>query len=267
MSNLKSVQTICDFYNGTIDILYLVLRNTNLDLISQLLSERLDKAPDFFNEDPVLIDLREISYPLEVDLSNLKNILKNFHIQLAGVVIDTKYSEWIKNHGLILFESNKFCSKQKKVIDKNKFLIKKDNLTYLEENIYQNNESLSSVSDHICSEEIKKYTTKVISKPLRSGQRVYSTGHLIVLATINPGAEIIAEGDIHIYSSLRGRALAGVRGNLKARIFCTYLDAELIAIAGVYCTAEKLMHSNFQKKSVQVRLHEDSLIFEKLLVN
>jgi septum site-determining protein MinC len=75
---------------------------------------------------------------------------------------------------------------------------------------------------------------KLITQPVRSGQRVYAKGDLIVTATVSAGAEIMAEGNIHVYGSLRGRALAGVLGNAESRIFCSDLQAELVSVAGIY---------------------------------
>jgi septum site-determining protein MinC len=81
----------------------------------------------------------------------------------------------------------------------------------------------------------------VITQPVRSGQVVYAqNADLVVLAPVNPGAQVIADGHIHIYSTLRGRAVAGVQGLLGARIFCQRLEAELVAISGAYLTADDI---------------------------
>jgi septum site-determining protein MinC len=81
----------------------------------------------------------------------------------------------------------------------------------------------------------------VISQPVRSGQVVYAqNADLVVLAPVNPGAQVIADGHIHIYAPLRGRAVAGVQGLLGARIFCQRLEAELVAISGAYLTADDI---------------------------
>ncbi|WP_428380532.1 septum site-determining protein MinC [Nevskia ramosa] len=82
---------------------------------------------------------------------------------------------------------------------------------------------------------------RVVDEPVRSGQQIYAEGcDLIVLNTVSPGAEVIADGCIHIYGKLAGRALAGVKGDESARVFCRKLDAELIAIAGIYAVAEQI---------------------------
>lgn len=83
--------------------------------------------------------------------------------------------------------------------------------------------------------------SKVITNPVRSGQQIYAKGcDLIVLAPVSAGAELLADGHIHIYAPLRGRALAGVSGDQKARIFCYSLEAELVSIAGHYWVKEDL---------------------------
>lgn len=105
---------------------------------------------------------------------------------------------------------------------------------------------------------------RLIEEPVRSGQQVYAKGgDLIVLATVSPGAEILADGNIHIYGSLRGRALAGVQGNTDARIFCRHLDAELISVAGHYRVSEKIEDAE-RERPVQIFLNGDNLIIETM---
>jgi septum site-determining protein MinC len=109
-------------------------------------------------------------------------------------------------------------------------------------------------------------TTRIIDKPLRSGQRVYAAGgDIVVLAAVNPGAEVIADGSIHVYAPLKGRALAGARGDTSARIFTTRLEAELVSIAGVYRTFESAPDAAVAKKPAQIRLADASqLVIEPL---
>lgn len=103
-------------------------------------------------------------------------------------------------------------------------------------------------------------TTMIIDTPVRAGQQIYARGSdLIVMATVNHGAEIIADGSIHIYAPLRGRALAGASGNPDARIFTTSLNAELVSIAGVYRTFEDGLPLALANKPVQIRLSGDRL--------
>jgi septum site-determining protein MinC len=105
----------------------------------------------------------------------------------------------------------------------------------------------------------------VLSQPLRSGQIVYADEgrDAIALAAVNQGAELIADGNIHVYSSLRGRALAGARGNDQARIFCQRLEAELISIAGVYVNADELPKDKLGKPAA-ISLRDGSLVISEL---
>lgn len=104
----------------------------------------------------------------------------------------------------------------------------------------------------------------VITEPVRSGQRIFADkGDLVVIASVSSGAELIAQGNIHIYGPLRGRALAGVNGDRGARIFCQSLEAELIAIAGLYQTSEDINPAHRQQR-VQALLRDDTLCVEPL---
>ena len=107
-------------------------------------------------------------------------------------------------------------------------------------------------------------TAMLITQPVRSGSRIYAEGaDLIVTATVNPGAEVIADGNIHIYGALRGRAVAGANDNPEARIFALNFDPELVAIAGLYAVREGLTGAPIGR-AAQVRLDGDALRFEKL---
>lgn len=105
---------------------------------------------------------------------------------------------------------------------------------------------------------------KLVTRPVRSGQRLYAQGgDLVVLAPVSSGAELMADGNIHVYGPLRGRALAGVKGNAEARIFCQDLRAELISVAGHYRVSENLDPA-LAGRPVQVRLHDGRLVIEAL---
>ena len=109
----------------------------------------------------------------------------------------------------------------------------------------------------------------VIDKPLRSGQQVYARGRdVVMLAMVNAGAEVIADGHIHVYAPLRGRAIAGARGNADARIFALSMEPELISIAGLYQTGETPLLAGVWGKPTQLRLVTTSegnrLVFDPL---
>jgi septum site-determining protein MinC len=102
--------------------------------------------------------------------------------------------------------------------------------------------------------------TMIIDTPVRGGQRIYARGcDLIIMAVVNAGAEVIADGSIHVYAPLRGRALAGASGNPAARIFSLSMEAELVSIAGVYRTFDDGWPKNLAGKPAQVRLIDERL--------
>ncbi len=96
--------------------------------------------------------------------------------------------------------------------------------------------------------------TRIVTTPIRSGQQIYARGgDLIVMAAVSAGAEVLADGNIHIYGALRGRALAGVQGDENARIFCSSQEAEMVAIAGQFMVDE-VLRTNHWKEAVQIYL-------------
>ncbi|EGP45355.1 septum site-determining protein MinC [Achromobacter insuavis] len=105
----------------------------------------------------------------------------------------------------------------------------------------------------------------VITRPLRSGQRVYARHtDLVVIGMVSQGAEVIADGNVHVYGPLRGKAMAGARGDTSARIFTTHLDAELLAVAGVYRVVEDKLDRSLHNQPALVRLDGDTLRIEAL---
>ncbi len=108
----------------------------------------------------------------------------------------------------------------------------------------------------------------IIDRPLRSGQQVYARGRdLVVMSMVNPGAEVIADGHIHVYAPLRGKAIAGARGNAEARILTLCLEPELLSIAGVYRTSDVALPPQVLGKPTQVRLvggAEGKLVMEPI---
>lgn len=104
----------------------------------------------------------------------------------------------------------------------------------------------------------KAATARLVTEPVRSGQQIYAKGDLIVVGAVSHGAELLAEGNIHVYGPLRGRALAGLRDNRAARIFCRSLEAELISIAGYYRLAEDLEPAQ-RGQPVQIHLDGENL--------
>ncbi|WP_281750713.1 septum site-determining protein MinC [Thermodesulfomicrobium sp. WS] len=128
---------------------------------------------------------------------------------------------------------------------------------------------LAVVTDHrpekaAASDAAPQVSAMVVDRPVRSGQQIYAKGRdLIVLGSVAPGAEVIADGHVHVYGPLRGRAMAGALGDTSARIFCRELEAELVAVAGLYRVSEDLPEAVIGR-SVQIRLSGQQLDFQVL---
>jgi septum site-determining protein MinC len=116
----------------------------------------------------------------------------------------------------------------------------------------------------VVEERLVHRQSRVITRPVRSGQQIYAEGaDLIVLSQVSEGAEVLADGHIHVYGALRGRALAGVRGDETARIFCQSMEAELVSVAGNFLLRDSFS-VDVMKKTVQIYLEGESLCIERL---
>ena len=102
--------------------------------------------------------------------------------------------------------------------------------------------------------------TMIVDTPIRAGQRIYARdADLVITTTVNNGAEIIADGSIHVYAPLRGRALAGASGDTSARIFAASMEAEIVSIAGIYRTFENDLPPELKGQPAQIRLNGDRI--------
>lgn len=116
----------------------------------------------------------------------------------------------------------------------------------------------------VAATEAPRRSTRVITEPVRSGQQIYAEdADLVVLSAVSPGAEVIADGCVHVYGPLRGRALAGARGDDSARVFARRFEAELVAIAGVYAVADQIKNAK-SGEATQAYLHNGKLVIEPL---
>ncbi|CAN7262544.1 septum site-determining protein MinC [Trinickia sp. LjRoot230] len=231
--------------SGSVDTLLFVVKTTDLDALKRELTRRFEATPEFFAGDVVAIDLRRLGEGERVPLDDIARLLDAVRMRALGVIAAPHQLDWAGQAGLPLVEAR----------DK-----RAGSATKAE------SAEPKRIDDAVAApvEPIAAAPTLVIDKPLRSGQQIYAKGDLIVLGLVSYGAEVIAEGNIHIYAPLRGRALAGVHGNHAARIFCTCLEPELISIAGIYRTTENALPADVLGKSVQIRLADEKLIIEPL---
>ena len=123
--------------------------------------------------------------------------------------------------------------------------------------------TVAEITGEIASETAKQagHPTVLVADPVRTGQQVYAeNADLIVTGTVSEGAELIADGNIHIYASMRGRALAGAKGRRDTRIFIHSMQAELVSIAGIYRNFEQQLPEHLYRKPVQIHLQDDRLV-------
>ncbi|WP_042299979.1 septum site-determining protein MinC [Paraburkholderia kururiensis] len=254
--------------SGTVDTLLFVVKTTELDAMRVELTRRFEATPEFFANDVVVIDVRRLGEQERVPVAEIAQLLESVRMKPVGVVADAAQQAWVAEAGLPFLEARDRRSVNAKTADDQREAPVAAEATEpaaaTTPAIGEAAAAAQAESQATAAVSAATAQTLVIDKPLRSGQRVYAKGDLVVLAMVSNGAEVIAEGNIHIYAPLRGRALAGVQGNHDARIFCTCLEPELISIAGIYRTTENPLPADVQGKPVQVRLDEERLIFEPL---
>ena len=206
-------------------------------LESQLLTQfgPQSNSPDFFNDDALVIDFGQLAANSEaIDVAQLVAVLRQCKL-IAVAVRNAPPEGLLEARRLGLVEAHEI---------------------YVPAPVAAPKEVPSSPV---------AATTMVIDKPIRSGQKIYAKGgDLIILSMVNRGAEVVADGNIHVYAPLRGKAMAGAKGNTKARIFVLAMEAELVSIAGIYRTAEKPFASDVLGRPTQIRLSDDNQ--EKLLI-
>jgi septum site-determining protein MinC len=208
------------------------------------------ESPDFFDQDSVLIDVSAWPTPaLLPDLAPLVAVLKV--CRLVPVAIRGAHESWLAmTDSLGLAQAEPDVARQTPDMTASEPVLSVE----LAQPQPQPTQPAAPVA------------TMVLDKPLRSGQKVYARGcDLVVLAMVNQGAEVVADGNIHVYAPLRGKAMAGASGNVHARIFSLCLEPELISIAGVYRTSENPLPPAVHGKPAQVQLSNDGQ--DRLLIN
>jgi septum site-determining protein MinC len=210
------------------------LMDPSLQRVESELTHQVSKAPAFFQDMPVVIDLAPLADASECpDFGSLRELLNQHGLVTLGVRNGTPHQQAAARHaGLALLKARKTTTPPPTDTDHRK---------------------------DTAAKAPPRPKNRLIARPVRSGQQVYAAeGDLVIVAPVSPGSELLADGCIHVYGPLRGRALAGVNGDTSARIFCQKLEAELVAIAGRYRTSEDL-DPNLKGRPVQIRLEGDRL--------
>jgi septum site-determining protein MinC len=245
-----NASALFDLKSASLTLVAFVLKTGNIQALRQALTERFGDTPDFFSRDPVVIDITHLaSLDAVINFEALITLLHEFKLNPVAVRGGTvKQVAAALEAGLgEAPDSHAAPPRIETVVQE---VIK---------------EVIREVQVEVQVEVPVATPTMIIDKPLRSGQQVYAKGcDLIVTAAVNHGAEVIADGSIHVYAPLRGKAIAGAKGNTQARIFAFSMEPELLSIAGTYRTTDTPLPANVRGKPAQIRLEGDRLVFDPM---
>ncbi|EEE0771301.1 septum site-determining protein MinC [Salmonella enterica] len=215
------------------------LHEAEPEVIRQALEDKIAQAPAFLKHAPVVINVSGLENP--VNWPELHKIVTSTGLRIIGVsgCKDASLKAEIDRMGLPLLTEGKEKAVRPAPV-----------------------EPTTPSEPPQNANPITK--TRLIDVPVRSGQRIYAPQcDLIVTSHVSAGAELIADGNIHVYGMMRGRALAGASGDREAQIFCTHLTAELVSIAGVYLLSDKIP-AEFYGKAARLRLADNALTVQPL---
>lgn len=207
----------------TLSVLHMF--NNNIETVVDFLSQKSEQAPAFFLSAPIVINIEKVETYI------------NFAALRAGI---------LKAGMIPVGISGAKDKKMQKMALKAGFAL------------------MSSAKQMQDITTVQTSPVKVIRTPIRSGQQIYAeNGDLVIFNHVSAGAEVIADGSIHIYGTMRGRAIAGAKGQKQAKIICHNLQAELISIAGCYWLSDRI-DSQFWQQKVLISRCDDTLEIESL---
>ena len=269
--------------NANFPLFVVHIHTTDFDKLKIELEKRLLQTPDFFTNAPIVLGLAAIAdSACTPDFSGLVAFMYDLGMRVAGVVGGSpEQCAAAVQAGLGLFTDTPIRPAPQTATDHDEpppqatrplqpelpgFEMHQEKpASEIQSGKISSADDIKSPQSDPPSSEPPFRPTLVIDKPVRTGQRIYAEGtDLVVLAIVNAGAELIADGDIHIYAPMRGRAIAGAHGNQSARIFVQRLEAELISIAGCFQVFENGVPENVRGKPAQIHLDGSRLIFQSL---
>jgi len=260
-----SAPTSFEIKSANLPLVALLLKSTDLEQLSRELAQRFGDMPDFFDNDPLVVDLTPLTaaesegLSTALDFGALIDLLRSYRLLPLAVRggSDTQMAAAL-SAGLI--------QAQDAMVQRSAAPRASESTPEPEQPI-QPRAAAPAAEPAAPTAPAPPLGAMVIDKPLRSGQQVYARGRdLVVMAMVNPGAEVIADGHIHVYAPLRGKAIAGARGNADARIFALVMEPELISIAGIYRTSENALPDSVQGKAAQVALAPGDDGTDKLVI-
>lgn len=270
--SLKERKTVVDLKGSVFTLTVLRLHSSDLALIEQELRERIAQGPRFFEDAPIVLDLEPVrDSQSELDFAQLAPLLR----QLKLIPVGVRHGNL--NQQLAAVEAGLALMKGGSIreLPMGSSSALNTAATPVNSTSSKGDDAASAVQTRIeavtpaantATDKTEKSGTRTIYQPIRSGQQLYArNGDLIVLAAVNAGAEVVADGNIHVYAPLRGRALAGIHGDPRARIFCQSFEAELVSLAGHYRVFEDKVPAELYRKAVQIYLNDkEQLTIETL---
>lgn len=252
----KPAPPAVELKSATLEAMRALLHAADAPSVAAALDARLGATPGFFSGEPVVIDASALPSDAAPDWAGIRDALARHALTAVAVQgVDDAAADAARALGLAVVAADAQPDRTPAPEPAAEPVI---------EAVPEIEFPVASAPEPVVASAAAR-RAEIIDKPLRSGQRVYARGcDLIVLAMVSAGAEVIADGNIHIYAPLRGRALAGASGDAQARIFTTCFEAELVSIAGVYRTFEHTAHSELLRKPAHVRLqeHEDKQVLD-----
>ena len=268
-----------DFKSATLYAIRVVLHSADLTRLSTALDQRMADAGSFFENEPVVVDASRVTDP--VDWAALIAALRGHNLPPIGVIAEGNNLTSAQAAGLTPVELSTPVARPAATVEMASAsaatpvpsVVARDPTTSAAKPSEAGPadaeptdvKAAAAVPEASAPPDPLPTTALVITKPLRSGQRVYARHtDLVVIGMVSQGAEVIADGNVHVYGPLRGKAMAGARGDTSARIFTTQLDAELLAIAGVYRVVEAKLDSALHNQPALVYLDNETLSVDAL---
>jgi septum site-determining protein MinC len=229
----------------------------------QALRDKVMQAPNFFRHAPVVIDLQNLADAAPFNMAELGRRLRQHELVPIGVQNGSdEQNRAAINCGWSIFPEGRAASARIPAPAAEP----EQAAPAAAPSVAAPVPEVAAAHDSATATEAEAATTRarMLTQPVRSGQQVYAhSADLVVLASISPGAELLADGNIHVYGTLRGRAIAGVSGDRAARIFCRSLEAELVSIAGYWQVRDDLPEALIGK-AVQIFLDGERIAIEPL---
>lgn len=239
------MQTIpIEIKGSNFTLLVLYLNSNNIELIDKSLYKKIQEYPQFFKHAPIIVNVSNLLN--QVNWKEIQEVIIAHGFYIVGVsgCKDSSFKKVIIESGLPVLLEGKNTNK--------------------DINSFYNTRILKKTKNEQCPRVKKIEKTHIINTPVRSGQKVYAKySDLVVINNVSAGAELVADGNIHIYGSVRGRVLAGANGDVTSKIFCTTLFAELVSVSGQYWLSDQIP-SHFIGKSAQIYLKNKFLTINSL---